>query len=37
MRERMEQIGGSLEVFSSPGNGTTITAHLPLGHATASP
>src|SRR6185369_17167194 len=25
MRERMEQIGGSLEVASSPGNGTTIT------------
>jgi signal transduction histidine kinase len=36
MRERMEQIGGSLEVFSSPGNGTTITAHLPLSHAVAS-
>jgi len=30
MRERMEQIGGSLEVLSSPGNGTTIKAYLPL-------
>jgi ligand-binding sensor domain-containing protein/two-component sensor histidine kinase len=36
MRERMEQIWGSLEVASSPGNGTTITAHLPLGHSIAS-
>ncbi len=30
MRERMEQIRGSLDVTSSPGNGTTITAYLPL-------
>jgi signal transduction histidine kinase len=30
MRERMEQNGGSLEVISSPGVGTTITAHLEL-------
>jgi signal transduction histidine kinase len=36
MRERMEQIGGSLEVTSSPGAGTTVTARLPLGHATSS-
>ncbi len=31
MRERMEQTGGSLEVSSSPGVGTTVTARLPLG------
>ena len=31
MRERIEQIGGSLEIVSNPGNGTTITAHLTLG------
>jgi ligand-binding sensor domain-containing protein/signal transduction histidine kinase len=36
MRERMEQISGSLEVISSPGNGATIAAHLPLGRVTAS-
>jgi ligand-binding sensor domain-containing protein/two-component sensor histidine kinase len=36
MRERMEQIWGSLEVASSPGNGTTITAHLPFGDSMAS-
>jgi signal transduction histidine kinase len=36
MRERMEQIWGSLEVASSPGNGTTITAHLPLGDSMAA-
>jgi signal transduction histidine kinase len=28
MRERMEQIGGSLEVCSRPGGGTLITAQL---------
>ena len=32
MRERMEQICGSLEVVSSPGNGTMVTARLPLEH-----
>jgi signal transduction histidine kinase len=31
MRERMEQIGGSLEVSSGAGQGTTVTAMLPLG------
>ena len=31
MRERMEQICGSLEIASSPGTGTTVTARLPLG------
>ena len=30
MRERMDQIGGSFELVSVPGNGTTVTAHLPL-------
>lgn len=30
MRERMEQIGGSLEVSSSSGKGTTVGATLPL-------
>jgi two-component system, NarL family, sensor histidine kinase UhpB len=30
MRERMEQIGGSLEISSRPENGTTITAQLLL-------
>jgi len=30
MRERMEQIWGSLEIASSPGNGTTIIAQLPV-------
>jgi ligand-binding sensor domain-containing protein/signal transduction histidine kinase len=30
MRERMEQVWGSLEVASSPGGGTTVTARLPL-------
>jgi two-component sensor histidine kinase len=30
MRERMEQISGSLDVNSKPGRGTTITACLPL-------
>ncbi len=28
MRERIEQTGGSLEVISSPGAGTTVTARL---------
>ena len=37
MRERIEQIGGSLEIVSNPGNGTTITAHLPLGRIPAGP
>jgi PAS domain S-box-containing protein len=31
MRERLEMIGGSFEVESAPGNGTTITAKIPLG------
>ena len=36
MRERMEQIWGSLEVSSTPGSGTLVTARLPLGN-TAGP
>jgi len=36
MRERMEQISGSLEVRSSPGKGATVTAQLPLGRAVAA-
>jgi ligand-binding sensor domain-containing protein/two-component sensor histidine kinase len=30
MRERMEQIGGSLEITSSPGNGASVVAHIPF-------
>jgi signal transduction histidine kinase len=36
MRERMEQIGGSLEVTSALGVGTTVAVRLPLGDALAS-
>jgi signal transduction histidine kinase len=36
MRERLEQIGGSLEVNSALGVGTTVVARLPLGDALAS-
>jgi signal transduction histidine kinase len=36
MRERMEQIGGSLEVTSVPEVGTTVIARLPLGDTLAS-
>src|SRR5439155_15702126 len=31
MRERAEQLGGSLDVQSSPGRGTTVSARLPVG------
>ncbi len=31
LRERVESIGGRFELLTSPGNGTTIRAHLPLG------
>lgn len=31
MRERAELIGGSLQIQSAPGRGTTVTLHLPLG------
>jgi signal transduction histidine kinase len=33
MRERAEEIGGSLEVTAEPGHGTTIRARLPVGSA----
>ena len=36
MRERMEQIWGSLEVTSTPGAGTIVTARMPLGNAAIS-
>ena len=35
MRERLEMIGGRFEVESSPGQGVTITAQIPLTHAHA--
>jgi signal transduction histidine kinase len=31
MRERLEMVGGSFEIESSPGKGTTIIAQIPLG------
>ncbi len=31
MRERLQMVGGSFEVESAPGQGTTIVAHLPTG------
>jgi signal transduction histidine kinase len=31
MRERLEMVGGSFEVKSAPGNGTTVTAKIPSG------
>jgi len=35
MRERAEQIGGTLEVVSRPGTGTTVRVRLPLGVSNA--
>jgi PAS domain S-box-containing protein len=37
MRERLEMIGGSFEVESAPGHGTTITAKIPIGTAVRGP
>jgi signal transduction histidine kinase len=31
MRERMQQIGGSMEIDSTPGTGTVLTLHVPVG------
>jgi len=31
MRERLEMVGGRFEIASAPGQGTTVTAELPLG------
>jgi signal transduction histidine kinase len=31
MRERVERIGGTLDIQSAPGQGTTVTVRLPLG------
>jgi signal transduction histidine kinase len=31
MRERLEMIGGHLDIESAPGKGTTIIAQIPLG------
>lgn len=33
MRERLEMVGGSFDVVSAPGHGTTIEAQIPLGPA----
>jgi signal transduction histidine kinase len=30
MRERVELLAGAIQVESSPGNGTTVTARLPV-------
>jgi PAS domain S-box-containing protein len=35
MRERLEMVGGQFDVESSPGQGTTITAQIPLGNVRA--
>jgi PAS domain S-box-containing protein len=35
MRERLEMVGGSFDVRSAPGQGTTVEARLPLGQARA--
>jgi PAS domain S-box-containing protein len=36
MRERLEMVGGRFELQSAPGQGTTITAQIPLGRAASS-
>jgi len=36
MRERVELVGGTLEIQSDPGTGTRITATLPARHGGAS-
>jgi len=34
MRERLEMVGGSFSIASSPGKGTTVRAQIPLGNVT---
>ena len=36
MRERMEMMGGSLQIQSAPGSGTTVHADLPLARPSSS-
>jgi signal transduction histidine kinase len=33
MQERLEVLGGRLEIESKPGQGTRLVAHIPLGEA----
>jgi signal transduction histidine kinase len=37
MRERVEAVGGEIEVSSRPGQGTKVTARVPLGDDTRAP
>ena len=37
MRERVEQLGGSVTVESEPGEGTTLTVSMPRLHTTEFP
>ena len=37
MRERLEMVGGLLEIVSAPGKGTTITAQIPVGKVSRVP
>jgi len=34
MRDRLDALGGSLDVRSSPGAGTTVAGRIPVGAAT---
>jgi two-component system, NarL family, sensor histidine kinase UhpB len=37
MRERVEALGGQIEVSSRPGNGTKVTVRVPSGSGTPGP
>jgi signal transduction histidine kinase len=37
MRERVEELGGEIEVSSRPGEGTEVTVRVPLGGGTPDP
>ena len=37
MRERLEMVGGSFDIVSAPGRGTTITACIPAGKLSGKP